>query len=99
MLAATPQLRNAPQDNQSVRDQDATFARLFPGLMKKTIAAIEAHADEIVEHSKQARQGGYDIQHEINLIQRNYPLSVASEAPADEAPAPETGRAPIPGRN
>lgn len=96
MLAASGQLRNATQNPSGRHDSDELFASLYPGLMKRVVQAIQEHADEIHERSKVCHHGGYDIQHEIELIQRNFPLSWSSEAPAAPDAAPEAGQAQQP---
>lgn len=104
MLAYSGQLRNAKQDPSGRHPSDELFASLYPGLMKKIVAAIQQHGTEIHERSKVCYAGGYDIDHEIGLIRQNFPLSYASEepqaaepeaAPANAEPHPDH----IPGRD
>lgn len=89
MLAADGQLRNAPQDPSRTHESDQLFASLYPGLMKQIAAAIQQHADEIVEKSAGIVEGGYNIPDQITAIQQNFPLSYASEAPAAPAEQPQ----------
>jgi hypothetical protein len=55
--AATNQINNG---DQSVR-KDEVFANLFPGLMKKIIAGMQANAAEIKASSTELMRDGYDI--------------------------------------
>jgi hypothetical protein len=94
--AATRQIVNAQQDDRNdTSGNDQKFAELFPGLMKKIIAGIEAKADEIHQASdtvdngftdnrdrpSKLVNGGYDIPREIQKIQRTFPISTASTEP------------------
>lgn len=78
--AATNQINNG---NQSIRS-DEKFAELFPGLMKKIIAAIQANAEEIKTSSTEIVSGGYNIEDAIADLKRRFPLSAASEEPETE---------------
>jgi hypothetical protein len=84
--AATNQINNG---DQSVR-KDEVFANLFPGLMKKIIAGMQANAAEINASSTELMSGGYDISQEVDLLKRRFPLSYASseepEADAEQDP-------------
>lgn len=85
--APTNQVNNG---DQSVRS-DKKFSELFPGLMKKIAAGIEAHAEEIKEASNALVRGGYDIPRAIAQLKDKFPLSWAStEEPEAE---PEAGDA------
>jgi hypothetical protein len=108
MLAADGQLRNAPQNPSGQRQSDELFAETYPGVMKKIAAAIQEHGEEIVQHSKErylGGGGGYDIAREVSLIQRQFPLSWASEPPApaepgaDGNPQHQPDHQPVPGRD
>ena len=84
--AATNQINNG---NQTVRS-DEKFAELFPGLMKKLIAGLEANAADIKASSTELMRDGYDIAKEVADIKRRFPLSYAS---SDE-PEPEAEQDP-----
>jgi hypothetical protein len=79
--AVTNQINNG---DQSVR-KDEVFANLFPGLMKKIIAGLEANAAEINASSTELMRGGYDISQEVDLLKRRFPLSYASSEKPEEA--------------
>jgi len=79
--AVTNQINNG---NQSVRS-DEKFAELFPGLMKKLIAGLEANAADIKASSTELMSGGYDISQEVSLLKRRFPLSYASSDEPEEA--------------
>jgi hypothetical protein len=80
--AVTNQINNG---DQSVR-KDERFAELFPGLMKKIIAGMQANAAEINASSTELMSGGYDISQEVDLLKRRFPLSYASsEEPEADA--------------
>jgi hypothetical protein len=80
MHAPTNQLNNGNQRNNG----DRRFAELFPGLMKKIIAGLQQHADEINKNSTEIVRGGYDMTKAVADIKKQFPVSVASEAPKDE---------------
>jgi hypothetical protein len=79
--AVTNQINNG---DQSVR-KDEVFADLFPGLMKKIIAGLEANAADIKASSTELMSGGYDISQEVDLLKRRFPLSYASSEEPEEA--------------
>jgi hypothetical protein len=79
--AVTNQINNG---DQTVR-KDEVFADLFPGLMKKIIAGLEANAAEIKASSTELMSGGYDISQEVSLLKRRFPLSYASSDEPEEA--------------
>ena len=91
--AVTNQLVRADQENRhNLSYNDGRFAELFPGLMKKIVAGIQAHGEEINAGSKELMPGGYNIDTEIGLIKSKYPKAMASgeeEAPEEEPAAPE----------
>ncbi len=92
MHAATNQLVRGDQDRRyDLGHNDQRFSELFPGLMKKIISALESKADEIKQGSMGlTRNGeGYDVQADIALMKRKFPLSFASEAP--EEPEEDVG--------
>lgn len=88
MHAPTGQMNNG---NQSITysSGDRKFAELFPGLMKKIVAALKAKAAEVKENSKDIVQGGYDIDAAISDIKNRLPNSYNSEAPDPEPAADE----------
>ena len=75
--APTRQINNG---NQSVRSDD-TFAQLFPGLMKRIVAAMKSKAEEIKTNSTGIVSGGYDVNKAVQDLQVRFPESYASEAP------------------
>jgi hypothetical protein len=83
MHAPTNQLNNG---NQSVRS-DEKFAELFPGLMKRIVAAITAKGEEINKGSQEIMRGGYDIAKAAADIKKHFPLSYASEEPKKDGAA------------
>jgi hypothetical protein len=85
--AATNQINNG---NQTVRS-DERFAELFPGLMKKLVAGLEANAAEIKANSTDLMRDGYDIPTAVADIKRRFPLSYAS---SDEPEEPEAEQDP-----
>lgn len=87
MHAATNQIVRGDQERRhDISYNDQRFADLFPGLMKRIIAAIGSKAEEIKQGSIPVARGGdgYDVQANIDLMKRKYPVSFASEAPAEE---------------
>ena len=89
--APTNQINNG---NQSDR-KDSSFADLFPGLMKRIVAAIEQNATEIQEASKEVARGGYNVPEAVKELKQRFPLSYASgekepEADAEQEVDPET---------
>jgi hypothetical protein len=90
MHANTNQLVNSIQDYRY--DQGEYFGQLFPGLMRKIIAAMMLHADQIKEQSKEISNNGtgYNVAADAALIKNKFPKSLtkAKNAPADE-PEPE----------
>ena len=85
MHAPTGQMNNG---NQSVTYSagDRKFAELFPGLLKKIVAAMKAKSEEIKANSTEIVSGGYDVDKAIADIKSALPSSWASEEPK-----PETG--------
>ena len=89
--APTNQINNG---NQSVR-KDEVFADLFPGLMKKIIAGIEANATEIQKASQEITNGrGYDISAAVADLKRKFPLSYASGEKEEPAAEPDANDGP-----
>jgi hypothetical protein len=87
MHAPTGQMNNGNQSLSYDRG-DQKFAELFPGLMKKIIAALKAKATEVTQNSTDIVSGGYKIDDAIADIKRRLPASYASEA-KEEEPEPE----------
>lgn len=90
--ASSNQLVNAAQENRgNLRLNDENFSKLFPGLMAKVIAGIQANAEAITAGSQHLTNNGYDIGKEIAAIKSKFPLSVASkiEKPDEESPEEE----------
>ena len=84
MHAPTNQLNNG---NQQTRG-DKEFADRFPGLMKKIIAGLQQHAEEIKAGSGEIVRGGYDMSKAVTDIKSKFPLSVAS---GEQEQEPEQG--------
>ena len=93
MHAPTGQMNNG---NQSITysSGDRKFAELFPGLMKKIVAAIKANAEEIKANSTEIVPGGYDVDKAIADIKSALPASYASEAPEPEQPEVDANDGP-----
>jgi len=72
--APTNQINNG---NQTVR-KDEKFAELFPGLMKKIAAAIQANGEEIKTNSVDIVKGGYDISKAVSDLKNKFPVSYNS---------------------
>lgn len=93
MHAPTGQMNNGNQSLSYSRG-DQKFAELYPGLMKRIIAAMQQKADEIKKNSSEIVSGGYDVTKAIAEIKDRLPYSYASEEkkeePAEE-PAAEQG--------
>jgi hypothetical protein len=87
MHGPTGQMNNGDQSLSYSRG-DQKFAELFPGLLKKIIAAIKSNSDEITKNSTEITRGGYDIEKTISDIKSKLPASYASEEKKEE-PAPE----------
>lgn len=82
MHAPTRQMNNG--DQTIVRTQgDMTFAELFPGLLKRIIAAIQSKSEEIQQNSTELTPGGYDVDKETQELKHVFPYSYNSEADAD----------------
>lgn len=92
MHAPTGQMNNGNQSLSYSRG-DEKFAELFPGLMKKIIAAMQSKAGEIKELSKDIVNGGYDVDKAIADIKARLPHSYASES-KEEKPEGDEGDGP-----
>jgi hypothetical protein len=88
MHAPTGQMNNGNQSLTYSRG-DQKFAELFPGLMKKIVAALQSKAAEVKENSKDIVEGGYDIDAAIADIKSRLSASYASEAKEEEPTADE----------
>jgi hypothetical protein len=93
MHGPTGQMNNGNQ-SLSYTSGDKKFAELFPGLLKKIVAALQSKAAEVKQNSTEITPGGYDIPEVIEDIKKRLPYSWASEAkeeePADENTGPGT---------
>jgi len=89
--APTRQINNG---NQSDR-RDESFAKLFPGLMKKIVAAIQSKAEEIKAGSQELVKGGYNIEDAIKDLKNKFPESYNSgEEEKKEEPAQDENDGP-----
>jgi len=86
--APTNQINNGNQTNR----KDEKFAELFPGLMKKIVAAVQANGEEIKTNSVDIVKGGYDIAKAVSDLKNKFPVSYNSgeekeaEANPDDQP-------------
>lgn len=87
--SATNQLKNASQEfrfqvgGEGVTD-DSEFAKYFPGVLKKIIHALETHAEQLKNSSKDISRDGWDIPKEIDRLKAKYPLSYNSSADREQ---------------
>lgn len=88
MHGPTGQMNNGDQSRSYSRG-DQTFAELFPGLLKKIVAAMQSKADEIKANSKEITPAGYDVTKAIADIKSRLPYSWASEAKEEDQPEDE----------
>jgi hypothetical protein len=86
MHGPTGQMNNGDQSLSYSRG-DEKFAELFPGMLKKIVAAMQSKAGEIKTNSTEITPGGYDIDKAIADIKRRLPSSWASEAEKEEPEA------------
>ncbi len=93
MHAPTGQMNNGNQ-SLSYSSGDKKFAELFPGLLKKIIAALKAKADEVKQNSGDIVKGGYDIEKAVADIKDRLPYSYASEAKEEEKPEQDPNDGP-----
>ncbi len=85
MHGPTGQMNNGNQSLSYSRG-DQKFAELFPGLLKKIIAALKSKADEVKQNSTEITKGGYDIEKVVADIKDKLPYSYASEAKEEKKP-------------
>jgi hypothetical protein len=78
--AATNQIKNSNQSENS----DELFATLFPGLMKRIVAAVSKNARQLEDLSQNTNKKTYDIPFEIGNLKAKFPLSWQSTNPEDE---------------
>jgi len=78
--APTNQINNGNQTNR----KDEKFAELFPGLMKRIAAAIQANADELKQNSTEIVNGGYDAAKAVTDLKNKFPISFNSGEPDPE---------------
>jgi hypothetical protein len=62
---------------------------MFPGLLKKIVAAVQSNAAEIKDASKDITPGGYAVEEVVSDIKNKLPYSWASEAKEEEPAADE----------
>lgn len=88
MHAQTSQLVNSVQDYR--HDQGAHFGKLFPGLMRKIIAAATAQAEEIKQQSTEVSNtgNGYNVASDIALIKSKFPKSLTKAEGAETPDEP-----------
>jgi len=87
--APTNQINNGNQTNR----KDEKFAELFPGLMKKIVAAVQANGEEIKTNSVDIVKGGYDIAKAVSDLKNKFPVSYNSgeEKEAEANPEEQPG--------
>ena len=90
MHGPTGQMNNGNQSLTYDRG-DKKFAEMFPGLLKKIVAAMQSKAAEVKENSKEITPGGYDVAKAIADIKNRLPHSWASEAKEEDKPEDEGG--------
>ena len=78
--ASSHQIRNSNQSENS----DDLFSNLFPGLMKRIVAAVTKNAGKLEELSLKNTGKAYNIPREIELLKNRFPLSWQSTNPEDE---------------
>ena len=93
MHAPTGQMNNGDQSTSYSRG-DQKFAELYPGLMKRIIAAVQQKGDEIKTNSTEIVKGGYDIPKVIADIKDRLPHSYASEVAKPEEPEQDANDGP-----
>ncbi len=86
MHGPTGQMNNGDQ-SLSYSSGDKKFAELFPGLLKKIIAALKSKAGEIKQNSTDIVKDGYDVEKAVADIKDRLPHSYASEAKKEEPEA------------
>ena len=90
--SATDQIVNAHQDDRHhMARNDAKFAKLFPGVMKKIIEALQAHSEELKQDSIKMgiSRFGWNIAEEIERIKKKFPESVESGDPESNVASEE----------
>ncbi len=83
MHAPTGQMNNGDQTYSYSRG-DKKFSEMFPGVLKKIVAAVQSKAEEIKASSQDIVPGGYDVSKAVSDIKSNLPYSWASEAKDDK---------------
>lgn len=86
--APTNQMNNGDQ-SISYSNGDKKVAELFPGLLKKLIAGLQANAEEVRSASKDIVPGGYDVSAAAEELKKNFPLSYASGEEEKKPEEPE----------
>jgi hypothetical protein len=90
MHGPTGQMNNGDQSLSYSRG-DQKFAEMFPGLLKKIVAAVQSKAAEIKDASKDITPGGYAVEEVVSDIKNKLPASYASEAKEEEPADENTG--------
>ncbi len=93
MHGPTGQMNNGDQ-SLSYSSGDKKFAEMFPGLLKKIIAALKSKAAEIKQNSTEIVPGGYDVDKAVSDIKDRLPYSYASEAKEEEKPEGDENSGP-----
>lgn len=96
MHAPTGQMNNGNQTLSYARG-DEKFAELYPGLMKRIVAAMKEKAQEINQESQEITRGGYDVNEAIAEIKRRLPQSYNAgeqEQQPEEEPQQQEPEAP-----
>jgi hypothetical protein len=83
--APTNQINNGNQTNR----KDEKFAELFPGLMKKIVAAVQAKGEEIKSNSVDIVKGGYDIAKAVSDLKNKFPVSYNSGEEKEDETNPD----------
>jgi len=78
--APSNQINNGDQTNR----KDEKFAELFPGLMKRIVAAVQSNGEEIKKNSTEIMSGGYDISKAVSDLKNKFPVSYNSGEPEAE---------------
>jgi len=93
MHGPSGQMNNGDQ-SLSYSSGDKKFAELFPGLLKKIVAALKSKGAEITQNSTEIVKGGYDIEKAISDIKDRLPYSYASEAKEEDKPEQDANDGP-----
>ena len=95
MQASSGQFYNSTQRNRY--DRGERFGEMFPGLMRRIIAALQQKASAIHDMSLQLiGPPGYNIPHEIAQIKEKFPKSLTKDKNQQDEPSEEE---PIPAQD